>query len=78
MIVKLTKLTKMEDGSLNAYVTHPQALTGASLKFPSDKLDWLNRQHSEDQTLEIEDYGIWLKGVREKAEANTEESDSRE
>lgn len=76
MIVKLTKLTKMENGSLNAYVTHPQALTGASLKFPPDKLDWLNKQHSEDQTLKIEDYDIWLEGVRGKAESDIEKEKS--
>ena len=78
MIVKLTKLTKMADGSLNAYVTHPQALTGASLKFPSDKLDWLNKQHSEDQTLKIEECEGWSEKIKQKAESDTEGVDSRE
>lgn len=66
----------MADGSWNAYVTHPQALIGASLKFPTNKLEWLNKQHSEDQTLKIEDYERWSEGVKEKAEADTEQEKS--
>lgn len=72
MIVKLTKLTKMKDGYWNAYVTHPHALTGASLKFPPDKLEWLNQQHSEDQTLKIEDYEEWDQHIKNKAADLTE------
>jgi len=49
MIVKLEKISTRKDGNLNAYITHPKALNGASLIFSPDAWQFLKSEHDHDK-----------------------------
>lgn len=49
MIVKLEKISTRKDGNINAYFTHPKALNGASLIFPTNMWEFLKSKHDQDR-----------------------------